>query len=91
MRDERQWIPVEVIWDREPRGAQPSPRGFPWPQAVAPAPTERPRPTRLAAPHRSAAPRATTSQRPAAARARGNGAATSRASMARKTITETGK
>lgn len=50
MHDERQWIPVEVIWDREPREIQPPARGFPWPQAVAPAPTERPRPTRLAAP-----------------------------------------
>jgi len=49
MRDERQWVPVEVIWDREPREAQPSARGFPWPQAVAPSPTARPRPARLTA------------------------------------------
>lgn len=50
MRDERQWVPVEVIWDREPREAQPLARGFPWPQAVTPAPIERPRPTRLVTP-----------------------------------------
>jgi len=50
MRDERQWVPVEVIWDREPREAQPPARGFPWPQAVAPSPTKRPRPTHLATP-----------------------------------------
>ena len=49
MRDERQWVPVEVIWDREPREAQLPPRGFPWPQATVPSPTERPRPIRLAA------------------------------------------
>ncbi len=50
MRDERQWVPVEVIWDRELRAAGAPARGFPWPQAAAPAPSERPRPTRLAAP-----------------------------------------
>jgi hypothetical protein len=48
MRDERQWVLVEVIWDREPRATPPTARGFPWPQAVAP--TERPRPTRFSAP-----------------------------------------
>lgn len=71
MRDERQWIPVEVIWDTEPRGAQPSPRGFPWPQAVAPAPTERPRPTRLAAPPPER--RAARDDEPAPRRRKGEG------------------
>ena len=50
MRDERQWVPVEVIWDREARTPQAPARGFPWPQGVAPSPTERPRPVRLAPP-----------------------------------------
>jgi hypothetical protein len=50
MRDERQWVPVEVIWDRELRAATLPTRGFPWPGAVVPTPTERPRPPRPVAP-----------------------------------------
>jgi hypothetical protein len=50
MRDERQWVPVEVIWDREPREAGLPAQGFPWPPAIVPSPTGRPRPTRLTTP-----------------------------------------
>lgn len=73
MRDERQWVPVEVIWDREPRAAQPPARGFSWPQAVAPAPPARPRPTRLAVPPPERRAAATRDDEPAPRRRQGAG------------------